>query len=136
MHEGKEIAFSCSSPPTLHRTMMLHCHILRHEDSGTMSQELVIYGGACECNALVASPAPTPATGTPTVLTTPTAPTTAPATTSCSICFSEQSTVEVENKGVVAMKDLKVKDRVYVGSRAFVLSCSSLRTIEDREERK
>ena len=31
--------------------LMLHCHILPHEDEGTMSQELIIDGGSCECDA-------------------------------------------------------------------------------------
>jgi len=30
----------------------LHCHILTHEDEGTMAQELVIDGGSCACDAL------------------------------------------------------------------------------------
>jgi len=32
--------------------LMLHCHILTHEDEGTMAQELVIDGGSCACDAL------------------------------------------------------------------------------------
>lgn len=32
--------------------IMLHCHILSHEDEGTMAQELVIDGGSCACDIL------------------------------------------------------------------------------------
>ena len=30
--------------------VMLHCHILAHEDTGAMSQELIVNHGTCECN--------------------------------------------------------------------------------------
>jgi len=37
--------------------VMLHCHILTHEDEGTMSQELVLNDdGTCECDALYTVP--------------------------------------------------------------------------------
>lgn len=91
---------------------MMHCHILRHEDQGTMSQELILDGGSCACNALVASPSPTAA---PSAAPGTSSPTAAP-TSSCS-CFSADTTVEVEDKGLVAMKDLQVNDMVYVGSK-------------------
>lgn len=29
--------------------VMLHCHILDHEDEGTMAQEMVVEGGSCAC---------------------------------------------------------------------------------------
>lgn len=53
--------------------LMLHCHILSHEDEGTMAQELVIDGGSCACDILyeeetddgnddnASSPTPSPA---------------------------------------------------------------------------
>lgn len=47
--------------------LMLHCHILSHEDRGTMAQELIIDGGSCECDALyeeASTPSPTSTTGT------------------------------------------------------------------------
>jgi FtsP/CotA-like multicopper oxidase with cupredoxin domain len=55
--------------------IMLHCHILAHEDEGTMAQELVVDGGSCACDILyketsddsVSSPTSTP-TPSPTPL--------------------------------------------------------------------
>lgn len=45
--------------------LMLHCHILPHEDEGTMSQELIIDGGSCECDARYTEP-PSTSTNSPT----------------------------------------------------------------------
>lgn len=56
--------------------IMLHCHILTHEDEGAMSQELVIDGGDCECDALYTAESPTATPGSTT-----SAPATASATT-------------------------------------------------------
>ena len=36
--------------------LMLHCHILTHEDLGTMAQELIMDSGSCQCDALYEEP--------------------------------------------------------------------------------
>lgn len=36
--------------------VMVHCHMLNHEDLGAMAQELVVDGGSCECDALYSEP--------------------------------------------------------------------------------
>jgi len=64
--------------------LMLHCHILPHEDEGTMSQELVIEsGGQCSCDSnFVQQPdLAIPAVPTPATEPTPAAPGPAPAPT-------------------------------------------------------
>jgi len=60
--------------------IMLHCHILEHEDKGTMSQELVIDGGECECDARIDAP-----TSSPVAMSTPTlSPVSSPTSLPCS----------------------------------------------------
>lgn len=67
--------------------VMVHCHILTHEDHGTMSQELIIDGGTCECDARYIEPpsaSPTSShpsaspTSNPTAVSQPTHDTSAP----------------------------------------------------------
>lgn len=65
----------------------------------------------CTCTN-PATPAPTTAGGT--TPTAPTAPTPAPCT-----CFSATATVQEENKGQVAMEDLKVGDRVLTRNNQY-----------------
>jgi len=61
--------------------IMLHCHILTHEDEGAMSQELVIDGGTCECDALISTSSPTVTPGPPSSTPSPTPSPTTPTTT-------------------------------------------------------
>ncbi|CAB9506477.1 Multicopper oxidase mco [Seminavis robusta] len=108
------------SADTYTGTQMLHCHILSHEDKGTMAQEIIVDGGSCECD-LEPTPAPSLAPSaapdtnpTPTAAPVVLAPTNEPPTDPS--CFSSQTTVEVLGKGNLRMTSLSLGDKVYIGN--------------------
>jgi len=89
--------------------VMVHCHVLEHEDQGMMSQELIGDSGTVSCGCDV-RPGPTLSEqvadsipGTESILLP---------TDSSSSCFSSVATAMVENKGQIYVKDIQVGDKV------------------------
>jgi len=73
--------------------LMLHCHVLEHEDKGLMAQEYISESAACDCTARPPPPPPN--------------------------CFSSTSTVIEEKEGEMKLKDLVVGQKVLTGSGNF-----------------
>ena len=67
--------------------IILYCHILPHEDEGTMAQELIMEGGRCECDALFKDGVPTGASSPISSLPDTSSPTPSPTGT----CFPTPS---------------------------------------------
>jgi len=112
--------------------MMLHCHILTHEDYGTMSQELIAPASAsCSCSPLTITNSPTPVPPLTTAAPTTNSPTPVP-TPVVTTCFSSMSTVIEEKDGEMKLKDLVVGQKVLTGSGCF----EPIYTIDHKNPRK